>query len=171
MRRSLYNLMDLILKSTAPDAGKAIGKSGNTFDGSGSFKGFVSALMPALLTKKEDGRIVKVYTGLADAADGYLAEGIRDAFADVLADTEKEYDRTYTDDARGHVLTLAEYAPAFRHLVFCVLEGTARSPYATEDAIRDACTFLRFARIALSKHYTEACLAYLRAAVKNAAGE
>ena len=170
VRRSLYNLLDLIFKATAPEAGRAIGKTGDKLDGSGSFKGFVAAMMPALLVKKESGRVVRTYADLADAADGAAADAVSEIAGEALSGAEAAYGRSYALMAEGHTRTIAKNVSALRRVLFAFLGGPGDVPYDTEGLIRDACTFIQLSRIALSSHYAEAGLAWLRAGRKAAEG-
>ena len=170
VRRSLYNLLDLVFMVAAPDAGDAIGMNGDSLDGSGSFKGFVAALMPAILVKRENGSIVRTYESLSDAADGALSDAVEEIAGEALVRAEAVYGHAYALMAKSHAQALANNVSAVRRVLFAFLAGPADTPFDTERSILDACTFLKLARAAMSSHYAETGLAWLRADRKAAEG-
>ncbi len=167
VRRSLYGLLDRTLGTAAPNLGDAIGRSGNGFDGKGSFRGFVEALMPVLLTQKdENGKVVQVYRSIAEAADGLLAESIISVLEDPAEEAETIYGARYGADVKRHIQNLSGSVSACRKAIFYTLFYTEGKPFSTSDNIRNACTAYMLLKTVASSHYSECYIAWIRSLQK-----
>ncbi len=167
VRRSLYGLLDRTLGTAAPNLGDAIGRSGNGFDGKGSFRGFVEALMPVLLTQKdENGKVVQVYRSIAEAADGLLAESIISVLEGPAEEAETIYGARYGADVKRHIQNLSGSVSACRKAIFYTLFYTEGKPFSTSDNIRNACTAYMLLKTVAPSHYSECYIAWIRSLQK-----
>ena len=159
-KHSLYmiaSLMPMLVPALQPVV-DAIGyDDSHSLDGSGTFSGFIYAVITYLGGDN--------YTDIQTAADQKLGDALTTVFNDMLTAMDGIYPQSYIDDCRTHTDAVVANVHELRTVVMTLLLYNGGS-FDTEANIRNLCTGAGNMGMIASTHYDETYIAYAKAAAR-----
>lgn len=163
VRKNFYTVINLALSMAGLDI-PIDDIIGENKDGNVSLNKLVSAILPLLLTEKdEEGNVTKTYDTVAEAADALLPGAIDSLLADALELGDEVYTKAFMADVRRHVADLKRHVTEARRLLMNFFFYVKDEPYSVESDIRRAATFVGNTMIIRLAHYNEVYISWPRA--------